>query len=191
MRFLLKTVLVLLLLAAAYPLTAGAQDNPPPSQPPQMTPRAYLGARLSPEIPDLVRKHLQLEPEQGLLVENIFRNGPADKAGIDKDDILITLDGKPIKGPHEFFRSLRDYSIGQSVPVELIHLGQRMQTTIVLEAMTAAFRTDRSGWKYAIEPEESVVIRPGRMFQMRPGEKEWIEIQIGRASCRERVYVLV
>jgi len=182
MRFVLKTILAVSLLGVLwmYPLSAGAEDAQSPSLQTEAQPklRAYLGARLSPEIPDLLRKHLQLEPEQGLLVENIFRDGPADKAGLDKDDILISLDGKPLKNPREFFRSLHAFTIGQTFSVELIHLGQRKQAHITLEAMKADYRWDRSGWKYPIEPDESVVIRPGRMFQMRPGEKEWIEIPI-------------
>jgi hypothetical protein len=177
MRFVLKHALVLLLLSGLMVLPSrGAEDVPPRPQFQSQTPRPYLGARLTDEIPDLLRKHLQLDPEQGLLVENIFRNGPADKAGLDKDDILISLQGTSLKSPQELFRTLREIGVGQSVTVELIHLGQRRQATIALEAMTADFRSDRSGWKYAIEPDESMVIRPGRMFQMRPGEKEWIEI---------------
>ena len=179
MRFVLKRIFVLLLLSGlVISLSRGAEETTSRPQPQSQTPRPYLGARLTSEIPDLLRKHLQLEPEHGLLVENIFRSGPADKAGLDKDDILISLQEQPLKSPQELFRTIREIGVGQSVTVDLIHLGQRRQATISLEAMTADFRSDHSGWKYAIEPDESMVIRPGRMFQMRPGEKEWIEIPV-------------
>lgn len=141
-------------------------------------PRPYIGARLSSEIPDLLRKHLGLEDEHGLLVENIYRNGPADKAGLDKDDILLSLDGVPLKSPHELFGRIREVGVSGSIIVELIHLGRHETTTILLEAMGPDFRSNRDGWKYAIEPDESMVIRPGRMFRMPPGEREWIEIPL-------------
>lgn len=169
MRFILKCMFALLPVLLIPGLAEESQSPPP---------RPYLGARLSSEVPDLLRKHLRLEPDQGLLVENIFRNSPADKAGLDKDDILLTLNDKPLRNPQEFFRSIREVGIGGSVRVELIHFGQRRQTTITFEAMGPEYRSDRSGWKYAIEPDESLVIRPGRMFQMRPGEREWIEIPV-------------
>lgn len=172
MRFVLKSLFVVLTVSVVS-VSLRAQESP--SGPPA---RAYLGARLSSEIPALLRKHLGLEAEQGLLVENIYRNSPADKAGLDKDDILLSLNGKALASPHELFRSIREVGIGGSVTLELIHLGQRRQATITFEAMGADYRSDWSGWKYAIEPDESMVIRPGRMFQMRPGEREWLEIPV-------------
>lgn len=178
MRFVLNVILALSMLSGLLPslsaATTTAETTATNEKPP--VPRLYLGARLSAEIPDLLRKHLQLEPDQGLLIENIFRNSPADKAGLDKDDILLTLDGAPFKSAREFYQSLRGFNAGKTLTVKLIHLGQPKQVTITLEAMAADFRPDKSNWKYPLEPDESMIIRPGRMFHQQPGEKDWIEI---------------
>jgi len=160
-------------LTAALPLISQAAEQPKSS-----APRPYLGARLSADIPDLLRTHLQIEPDQGLRIENIFRNSPADKAGLDKDDILLTLEGNPLKEPGDLYRRLRELGVGTVVTVEFVHRGQRKSTQIMLEPMAPEFRSDKTNWKYPLEPEESIVIRPGRMFQMRPGQREWIEIPI-------------
>ncbi len=178
----LKQYIAILLLTVGLPATLYA--NEPAPQP--AAPRPYLGARLSGELPDLLRKHLNIEPDRGLLVENIFRSSPADKAGLDKDDILLTLEGKPIAAPGDFYRRLREMGVGTAVTVELIHCGQRKSTQIILETMAPEFRSDKTNWKYPLEPEESIVIRPGRMFQMRPGQREWIEIPIDQLTQTDK-----
>ncbi len=175
MRCVLTLACVLVVLPGiAVPMAFGAEGEQ--SLQSLRPARPYLGARLSSEVPDLLRKHLRLEPEQGLLVENIFRSSPADKAGLEKDDILLSMNGKPLKSPQELFRIIRDVSIGGTATVELIRLGKHIETSITFEAVEADFWFDLSAWKYPIEPEESMVVRPGRMFQMRPGERDWIEI---------------
>ena len=171
MRLILNYGLVILMVSVlSLPLAGQNEDRQPPP------PRPYLGARLSSDIPDLLRKHLQLEPEQGLLIENIFRNSPADKAGLDKDDIILSINNEPLTNPHELFRTMRNIGIGDSATAEVIHLGQLRNVTITFEAMGPQFRFDRSGWKYPIEPDESMIFRPGRMFRRQPGDREWIEI---------------
>ena len=172
MRRILFVIFTLSMLSGTFfPLLAAEEVKP-------SVPRLYLGARLSSDIPDLLRKHLRLNPEQGLLIENIFRNSPADKAGLDKDDILLTVEGMPLVNPREFYRSLREFSVGQTLTVTLIHLGQPKQATLTLEPMADDFWSDKSNWKYPLEPDESVIIRPGRMFHKEPGRKEWVEIPL-------------
>lgn len=174
MRMRLRTIMCIALLAATVlSVRFAAADEPQTRQP-----RPYVGARLSSDIPDLLRKHLGLEPEQGVLVENIYRDGPADKAGLEKDDILLSVDGTPLSHPHEIYRYIRQVGAEQTITVELIHRGQTKQVAIRLEPMDGLFRRDRSGWKYPIEPDESMIIRPGRMFRMPPGQREWIEIPL-------------
>lgn len=175
------SLICIALLTTAAPLILQAAEEPK-----QSPPRPYLGARLSADVPDLLRTHLQIAPDQGLRVENIFRNGPADKAGLDKDDILLTLEGNPLREPGDVYRRLRELGVGATITVELVHRGQRKSTQITLEPMMPEFRLDKINWKYPLEPEESIVIRPGRMFQMRPGQREWIEIPIEQLSQTDK-----
>jgi hypothetical protein len=180
MRFVLNVILTLSMMSGLLSPLSAATDEKQPS------PRLYLGARLNAEIPELLRKHLRLEPDQGLLVENIFRNSPADKAGLDKDDILLTFEGMTLKNAREFYRSLREFNAGKAATIKLIHLGQPKQVVIILEAVAADFTgfrmTDKSNWKYPLEADESVVIRPGRMFHKQPGEKEWVEVPLDQLT---------
>ena len=177
MRFRIKIILVLFMPAVLMGPTAAAAEEKASARP-----RYHFGTRLSADVPDLLRKHLRLEPGHGLLVENIFLNSPADKAGIEKDDILLTFDGTPLKDARAFYRSLREAKEARTVVVTLIHLGQPKEVAVTLEALDPNFPGFRlssaSNWKYPLEAEESVVVRPGRMFRKVPGEKDWVEVPL-------------
>lgn len=73
--------------------------------------RPWLGLEVVPmELEEFQKVGLDLP--HGVLVKSIYPNGPADKAGIKKGDIIIALDGKEIQDKAAF-----DYRVAIS-PVE-------------------------------------------------------------------------
>lgn len=136
-------------------------------------PRTYLGVRLDPEpLPELLVKHLRLEPETGLRVQNVLIGSPADKIGLEQDDLIVALDGKPVKGFEEFVDTIRNLDAGKSVELKIIHLGES-------KAVKATLETSKPGneeWKYPQEPEISYSWNPGRVFRLKPGQQNWLEV---------------
>ncbi len=136
-------------------------------------PRTYLGVRLDPEpLPELLVKHLRLEPETGLRIQNILIGSPADKLGLDQDDLIVALDGKPVRKLEEFVETIRTRQAGTAVELKIIHLGES-------KAVKATLETSKPGdeeWKYPQEPEISYSWNPGRVFRMQPGQKNWLEV---------------
>ena len=65
------------------------------------TAKSYIGVRLN-QVPEILRKHLKLDDNRGLLVQNIQLGSPADKAGLEKDDIIISWNGQPVTSYQEF-----------------------------------------------------------------------------------------
>lgn len=53
----------------------------------------------------------ELQKDGALVVGNISRDGPAAKAGLKRGDVVIGLDGKPIKGLADFYKRL--WSMGE------------------------------------------------------------------------------
>jgi hypothetical protein len=136
-------------------------------------PRTYLGVRLNPEpLPELLVKHLRLDPETGLRVQNVILGSPADKLGIEQDDLIVAVNGKPVKGFEEFVETIRGMEAGKSVELKIIHLGES-------KAVKATLETSKPGneeWKYPQEPEISYSWNPGRVFRLQPGQKNWLEV---------------
>src|SRR5262249_13389194 len=54
-----------------------------------------LGATLEP-VADLLRAQLELPPDRGLMVAAVTGDGPAARAGLEQNDILLTLADKPL-----------------------------------------------------------------------------------------------
>ncbi|MHC4648385.1 MAG: S1C family serine protease [Planctomycetota bacterium] len=122
-------------------------------------------------LPPLLTKHLGLSADQGVRVRNVHREGPADKAGLERDDIIIGFQGEEVTEAKEFARAVRQARIGTEVSLEIIHLGRRKTVNLRLEPFPR-----EPDWKYPPEPEIVQSWRPGKMFRLRPGDKDWMEI---------------
>ena len=60
-------------------------------------PEPGLGLSVRPVPPEL-RAHLGLTPDIGLVVLDVREDGPAGKAGVQSADVLVRIDGSPVKG---------------------------------------------------------------------------------------------
>ena len=69
---------------------------------------------------------------KGLLVEGVKKDGPANKGGIEKGDIITAIDGKSITDIEEYMARLRQLEAGKTVPVDIIRNGTKMVLLIKL-----------------------------------------------------------
>jgi membrane-associated protease RseP (regulator of RpoE activity) len=136
-------------------------------------PRTYLGVRLDPEpLPELLVKHLRLEPNTGLRIQNILVGSPADKIGLEQDDLIVAMNGKPVRNFEEFVESIRGYDAGKTVELKIVHLGEAK----VVKATLETSKPGHEEWKYPQEPEISYSWNPGRVFHLKPGQQNWLEV---------------
>ena len=134
--------------------------------------RPYIGVMLDGvPLPDLLVKHLGLEPSQGIRIANIHRDSPADKAGLERDDIIIGLEGNNVDDRQQFVENVRTAGIGAEVSLEIIHLGKRKTVTLKLEGLKGDF-----DMKYPPEPQIEQSWRPGKIFKLKPGDDNWMEV---------------
>ena len=134
--------------------------------------RPYIGVLLdSTPLPALLVKHLGLSPDQGIRIKNVHRGSPADKAGLERDDLIIRFEGDNVMDYEPFVDAIQKAGVGAEVSLEIIHLGQRKPITLTEEALEGEFDL-----KYPPEPEIVQSWRPGKIFRLRPGEDNWMEI---------------
>ena len=138
----------------------------------------YIGVMLDPApLPDLLVKHLNLEPGQGIRIANISRNSSADKAGLERDDIIIGFEGKNVDDQQQFVEDVRNAGIGTEVSLQIIHLGKRKTIKLKLESLKEleSLKGD-FGLIYTPEPQIVQLWRPGKIFKLRPGDDDWMEV---------------
>ena len=71
--------------------------SPVPAPETDPVPVAWLGVSVRPASPEL-RAHLGLEAELGLVIQDVADGGPGAIAGLRTADILLRIDGAPVRG---------------------------------------------------------------------------------------------
>jgi len=134
--------------------------------------RGYMGVELDgAPLPDLLTKHLGLEAGQGVRIRNITVDSPADGAGLERDDLIIGLQGEKIASVEQILQTVRAAGVGDEVSLEIVHLGQRKTLQLRLEAAREGVKL-----KYPPEPEAMMTWRPGKVFRIGPDGQKWTEV---------------
>ncbi|RJR36378.1 MAG: DegQ family serine endoprotease [Desulfobacteraceae bacterium] len=78
--------------------------------------RGWLGVMIQKITPEL-KKKLGLKDERGALVADVTANGPAEKAGIKRGDVILSFDGKEIKEMNDLPLIVASTPVGKVVKV--------------------------------------------------------------------------
>lgn len=106
----------------------------------------FITRYLDPDsAPDLLVADSGVEPYHGIklfqmgyqkdlvYVERVKRNSPARKAGIKKDDLIVSLNGRKVGDVDSFRKIIRTRIPGEKVDVSLIRDNKLINTTLTLE----------------------------------------------------------
>jgi serine protease Do len=93
--------------------------------------RGWLGVMIQNVTPE-IKKLFNLDEEKGALVSDVVAGGPADKAGIERGDVIVAVDGKEIKEMKELPYLIASIPVDKTVTVDVIRKGEskRIQVTI-------------------------------------------------------------
>jgi serine protease Do len=69
----------------------------------------------------------------GVYVAGVRPKTPADRGGIKADDIIISINKKPIKEFRELTRAIANQNVGDTIEVGLIREGRKISVNVVLE----------------------------------------------------------
>ena len=101
----------------------------------------FLGVLFGPLSPS-ISLHLGLEDGVGVSVEDVFENSAADKSGIKKHDVILSVNGQKVKSTGDFPKFLMKYLEGDKVNFEWIHRGKIQTKTITLGARPQKGKAD-------------------------------------------------
>lgn len=69
--------------------------------------------------------------EKGVLINEVFENEPAQKAGIESGDIVVSLDGRKTPNVNELRNIAATLSAGKKYPIEIIRSGKKITLTVI------------------------------------------------------------
>lgn len=101
------------------------------------TRRGWLGVRIQ-TVTDEIAESLGLEKAKGALVASITPEGPAEKAGLEAGDIILTFNGQNVDEMRELPRIVAETKIDSKVEVEYWREGKKRKTKVQIGELEKA-----------------------------------------------------
>jgi serine protease Do len=114
--------------------------------------RGYLGVSIQDVNPDLA-KALGLKSQQGVLIGDVVAGGPSDKAGLERGDVVLSIDGKPMQSSGQLRNTVAAAGVGKQIELEVSHKGQTRKVRVTLGAMPEQASAAEGGKGAAEVPE--------------------------------------
>jgi S1-C subfamily serine protease len=100
---------------------------------------------------------LRLPREWGVILGDVYPNSPAEKAGLRVNDVILSLDGKPMENGRQFDVNVYRRPIGGAVNLEVGRGLQRMTIRVpVVER-----RDEQDRFRDLVTPEQNLIPRLG------------------------------
>jgi serine protease Do len=104
-----------------------------------------------------------LGTDGGVLVSTVIKSGPAEKAGIKPEDIIIALNGKAIRDGDELINRVADLPIGSPATITVDRSGKRLDFKLTIGDRAEVIRRETNArFPGAQEPEETPAPEPTR-----------------------------
>ena len=93
--------------------------------------RGWIGVAIQNLTPELA-KQFNLSEDKGVLIGDVVEDGPADKAGLQRGDVIIEFDGKKIEDPNQLRNKVAVTEPGQEIEVKIIREGKNLLKKIIV-----------------------------------------------------------
>jgi len=164
----------------------------------------WLGIWLQ-ELTPALRDAMGSQQATGVLVSNVFPGTPAAAAGIQRGDIVTSLDGSPVESRRDFYEIARSITVGDRAKLALDRSGKKLTVEVeaerfpearadelaqVLLGLDLADRTPALLKQYGLQADHGLVVRhvvPHSAAEdrgLRPGD---LVLQLGQDRVDDRV----
>lgn len=94
--------------------------------------RAMLGISMQ-DITDALKKEKELTTLEGVYVAEVVKGGAADKAGVKAGDVLIAIEGEPVKKGSSVQEKINRYRPGDKVSLVVLRKGKehKLEATLI------------------------------------------------------------
>lgn len=93
--------------------------------------RGYLGIFMQ-DVDQNIAKHFKLKKLQGVIVTDVVKGSPAEKAGIKSGDLILEIDGREVKNSIQLRAYVQSKKPGDKVKLKVLRDGKEMVISVNL-----------------------------------------------------------
>lgn len=112
--------------------------------------RGYLGLVVQ-ELSDALAKSFGLQQSDGILISQVIEGSPAEEAGLQQGDVIISYEGKPVNTVGRFRNLIALSSPKSRKQVSILRDGKRMDFTVEIERLVNEGKALTSSYKASQE----------------------------------------
>ena len=105
------------------------------------TRRGWLGVRIQ-TVTDDIADSLGMDEAYGALIAGVTEGGPAEEAGIEAGDVVLTFNGERVPSMRDLPRMVADTQIGTEVDVEVLRKGETVTIPVTLGRLEEAEKAE-------------------------------------------------
>ena len=149
--------------------------------------RGWLGVAIQQVTPELA-KSFNLKEPTGALITDVTKDGPAEKAGLQRGDIITSLNGTPVKDAQELPTLVANRPVSDKVKVTVLRGGQEKTVTVTLgqlpDSQAHAEQSEESTKNWGLTVVE-LTADIARRFQLEPERNGVVVTEIEPGSPAE------
>ncbi len=110
--------------------------------------RGWLGvsvASVDPDAKSYYKSKFGVDVKGGALVQRVEENSPSSKAGLQKGDIILEVDGTELKGSQELVHKIAGYPPGRAVNLLVLRGGEKKTVKVTLGDRAKAMNGEEPG----------------------------------------------
>lgn len=153
---------------------AGAED--------EAADRGWLGVSIG-EVPEALAAQLNLKG-RGIVILNVVEGSPADSAGIEAHDIILSINGQEVSGEiGGAVEAIKTHKSGEKLNLVVLRSGEQKTINVTLGSRVD-FKEKKIEWKFEGSPDAEVEehVKTRGKFIMRDSDGNWITKNLGDLS---------
>ncbi len=99
--------------------------------------RGWLGVQIQ-DVNEAMHDALGMGDRKGVLIADVFKGQPADKAGIKRGDVVLSVDGKNVETSNDLKNTVAYITPGKKVPIVIFRNGKEITLEVVLKERNEA-----------------------------------------------------
>lgn len=107
--------------------------------------RGWLGIAIQPITPELA-KQFEFKSEKGVLVGDVVEEGPAEKAGLQRGDVIVEFDGKEVHDSASFRNMVAATTVGKEVSIKLLREGKPKTVKAVIAELSPGMQEQQGSF---------------------------------------------